>query len=413
MKKTLPALAVLGVCAGVAHAQSSVTLYGLLDEAVVVQSNARITAATATTAGVGARKYFLDSNSGLSGSRWGLKGTEDLGGGLQTVFELESGININTGALNQGGLAFGRQAYAGLHSNDYGALTLGRQYDAMPQYIGPLIFADQLGSVYSALPGDLDNANNAQRINNSIKYTSPTLRGLTFGGLYSLGGVAGEAARNQVYSFGAGYVNGGLNLAAAFLKANQPNTSYFSNSALASGSLASGASSITSGNDPVYSGYVNANAFQTAAVGAAYGIGKAHFGVIYSNSKFSNLQSGLSGLPTSSTGPQGNAVFNAVEANFVWHFTPALQAGAAYSYTRGSSVQFGKTSSSGGATYNQFMLSTVYALSTRTDLYVLGVYQVASGIDSTGLTATASIHDASPSSNHRAALARIGIRHKF
>ncbi len=118
-------------------------------------------------------------------------------------------------------------------------------------------------------------------------------------------------------------------------------------------------------------------------------------------------------MTTSSTGQQGNAVFNAVEANFVWHFTPALQAGAAYSYTRGSSVQFGKTSTSGGATYNQFTLSTVYSLSTRTDLYALGVYQVASGIDSTGLTATASIHDASPSSNNRAALVRVGIRHKF
>ncbi len=235
MKKSLPALAVLGAFASLAHAQSSVTLYGLIDEAVVFQSNAKITAATATTAGVGGRKFFLDSNTGLSGSRWGLKGAEDLGGGLQAVFNLESGMNINTGGLNQGGLEFGRQAYVGLSSKTYGAITLGRQYDATPEFIGPMIFADQIGGVSSALPGDLNNANNTQRINNAIKYTSPSFNGLVLGGLYSLGGISGEAARDQIYSFGAGYTNGPVTLGAAFLKANQPNTSFFSNGALGSG----------------------------------------------------------------------------------------------------------------------------------------------------------------------------------
>ena len=413
MKKSLPALAVLGAFASLAHAQSSVTLYGIIDEAVVFQSNAKITAATATTAGVGGRKFSLDSNTGLSGSRWGLKGAEDLGGGLQAIFNVESGMNINTGGLNQGGLEFGRQAYVGLSSKTYGSITLGRQYDATPEFIGPMIFADQLGGVSSALPGDLNNANNTQRINNAIKYTSPSFNGLVFGGLYSLGGISGEVARNQIYSFGAGYANGPVTLGAAFLKAKQPNTSFFSNGALGSGSLAAGGQSITTGNNPVYGGYVNANSYQTAAAGGAYAIGPAHFAIVYSNTKFQDLQSGLSGLTTSTTGPQGTAVFNAVELNFVWHFTPAFQAGGAYSYTRASSVQLGKTKTSGGADYNQFTLSTDYALSKRTDVYLEGIYQTASGVDSTGGVAVASINLTSPSSNNHEALVRAGVRVKF
>ena len=81
---------------------------------------------------------------------------------------------------------------------------------------------DQWGGYITAHPGDLDNLNNDYRVNNSIKYTSANYNGLTFGGVYSLGGVAGETGRNQIWSLGAGYNNGPLVLGAAYLNARNP-----------------------------------------------------------------------------------------------------------------------------------------------------------------------------------------------
>jgi predicted porin len=418
MKRSLLALAALSAFASAAHAQSSVTLYGILDEAVVYQSNVKTGGAnTAASPTTGGKRVFLDSGSGLNGSRWGFKGSEDLGNGLKAVFQLENGTNINTGANNQGGLEFGRQAYVGLSSSTWGTLTLGRQYDPIVDYIGPKIFGDQIGSSYSALPGDLDNANNGQRVNNSIKYTSPNFNGLSFEGLYSLGGVAGTVGRNSAYGAGLNYANGPFSLGAGFLKVMDPNTAFFSNSALGSGigAPAAGGTSITT---PVYSGYASANSYQSAAAGGTFAVGPANFGLIYSNVKFSNLQSATSGVTLSTTGAQGTAVFNSVEFNFTWHWTPALQTGMAYSYTRGSSVQFGQvllngTNNTGGVTYDQIALSTDYALSKRTDVYLLGSYQVAAGIDSTGTRATAGINTLTGSSNNKTAVVRAGLRVKF
>jgi predicted porin len=300
---------------------------------------------------------------------------------------------------------------------------MGRQYDSVVDFIGPMIFADQIGSAYSALPGDVDNANNGQRINNTIKYTSPNFNGLTFEGVYSLGGQPGAVGKNSVYSAGVGYANGPFALAGAILHVNNPNTSYFSNSAIGAGSLGTATSSVTGLTSPMYGGYVNANSFQSAAVGGTYALGPANFGLIYSNVKFADL--GSAGQFTNSTATfesagngVGEAIFNSLEANFTWHWTPALQTGGSYSYTRGSNVQFtglttNGTNNSGGVHYHQFNLSTDYALSKRTDVYILGVYQIAKGIDSTGTSATASINTLSGSTNNHEAVVRIGLRHKF
>src|ERR1700737_4890274 len=117
MKKTLLALAVTTPTAGAAHAQSSVTLYGLIDAGISWVSNSK------------GSKLFQESNNAMNSDRWGLRGAEDLGGGLKAIFVLENGFSINNGALGQGGLEFGRQAYVGLSSDQYGTVTLGRQYD--------------------------------------------------------------------------------------------------------------------------------------------------------------------------------------------------------------------------------------------------------------------------------------------
>src|ERR1700761_8843112 len=115
MKKRVVAVAALG-CAVIApvHAQSTVTLYGVIDEGLQFNTNNKNVVGGRN---VGGRLWNLDSLAGPSGSRWGIKGAEDLGGGLKAVFTLESGVNLNNGNLGQGGTFFGRQAYVGLSSN--------------------------------------------------------------------------------------------------------------------------------------------------------------------------------------------------------------------------------------------------------------------------------------------------------
>ncbi len=104
MKKNLFATAAFTALASLAapsaFAQSSVTLYGVLDEGIDYTNNA-------------GRGAVWEMASGYAqGSRWGLKGSEDLGGGMKAVFQLENGFDVSSGRLGQGGRMFGRQAYA-------------------------------------------------------------------------------------------------------------------------------------------------------------------------------------------------------------------------------------------------------------------------------------------------------------
>ncbi|CAH0447293.1 hypothetical protein LMG10661_03359 [Ralstonia syzygii subsp. syzygii] len=111
------ALVVRALASGAAGAQS-VTLYGLVDTGIEYVSHAN-------SSGNGLVR--MPSITGTLPSRWGLRGAEDLGGGIQAVFTLESGFNTDTGTSGQGGRLFGRQAWVGL-AGGYGTLTLGRQY---------------------------------------------------------------------------------------------------------------------------------------------------------------------------------------------------------------------------------------------------------------------------------------------
>jgi predicted porin len=397
MKKTLLALATLSALTSLAQAQSSVTLYGIVDEGLNVVSNVQV------APGRGGRQYGLASGI-MQGSRWGLKGVEDLGGGLKAVFQLENGFDLNSGALGQGGAEFGRQAYVGLSSDRYGTLTLGRQYDSVVDFVGPLNAGDQWGGAYAAHPGDLDNFNNSVRTNNAIKYTSLNYSGLTFGGMYSLGGKAGSFTQNQVYSLGAGYTGGPLNLAVAYLYAKSPNQSFYGDNP--NGNLLGG-SNVSS---PVYAGYASAGGYQVIGAGGSYAFGPAVVGLTYSNTRFNNL-GGTAGPNTA--GYTGSAQFNSFEANFSYRLTPALLAGVAYNYTKGDGVNLIGGGSTGGSKYNQFSLGADYSLSKRTDVYLQGIYQTASGTDSTKSSTVAAISGLSPSANNHQAVARVGIRHQF
>ncbi|WP_077036389.1 porin [Pelomonas sp. KK5] len=159
-------------CASLCQAQS-VQLYGLIDTGVEYISN------------VGAGGSRLVRMPSLSGgqfpSRWGVRGTEDLGGGLRAVFTLESGFAPDTGALLQGGRIFGRQAFVGL-GGELGTVTAGRQWTMTffsmldADVIGPGVFGMAAFDAY--LP--------AARIDNSLSYRG-TFSGLSVGATYSLG----------------------------------------------------------------------------------------------------------------------------------------------------------------------------------------------------------------------------------
>lgn len=192
MKKTLIALAALAATAGVAHAQSSVTLYGVADAFVNSREDKTTTAAGVTTK---LRQARVDG-SGLSSSRWGLRGSEDLGGGLAAVFTLESGFDISTGAnannggstaANAGSVLFGRTATVGLKGG-FGETRLGRQYTAYDSLRGVTnntydsnTFATT-GAIWGTGVQDYSN-----RINNAISYASPVFGGFSGSIVYGFG----------------------------------------------------------------------------------------------------------------------------------------------------------------------------------------------------------------------------------
>ncbi|MDZ5456117.1 porin [Azohydromonas lata] len=127
-KHTLIAAAALAAAAGAAQAQAQapagVQLYGLIDVAVERLNHVAPTGGAAN----GGTLTRMPNITATLPSRWGLRGSEDLGGGLRAIFTLESGFGPDTGGLNQSGRLFGRQAFVGLAGPGWGQVTLGRQY---------------------------------------------------------------------------------------------------------------------------------------------------------------------------------------------------------------------------------------------------------------------------------------------
>ncbi|CAB3764843.1 porin [Burkholderia puraquae] len=367
------------------HAQSSITLYGVLDAGLLYVNNVN-----------GAHQYATQAGW-YQGNRWGLTGTEDLGGGYQAIFRLESGFSPLNGSLGQGGAMFGRQAYVGIAS-PYGTVTVGRQYDAIVDYAEP---ARANTALLINHPGEFDNLGNDYRLNNVVKYSSVNLHGFKFGGLFSLGGVAGSFERNRAYSFGASYSQGPLFLGVAYLDVRDPNFSYYGNNP----------SSSTTGNNMsayrIFSGYASARSLNTFAASGSYAFGNLNVALTYSNVRFQGLGALGSLNPQ---GYQGTAAFNTAELALGYAITPSLKLGASYQYIHGAPVRNGEA---GKVTYHEADVSIDYLLSKRTDVYAMVMAQQASGRDSTGQAAMAQLWALSPASNNRQVGTVIGLRHKF
>ncbi|MGC6693430.1 porin, partial [Burkholderia pseudomallei] len=149
---------------------------------------------------------------------WGLRGSEDLGGGLKAIFTLENGFDVNNGRLGQDGRMFGRQAFVGLSHAQYGSLTLVRQYDSLVDYLAPLTANGNWGGTLFLHPFDNDNTDNSFRVNNTVKYASRDWNGLHGVGT-DIFSNSTALSTNRQYNIGAAYTLGGMHRAAAYLQA--------------------------------------------------------------------------------------------------------------------------------------------------------------------------------------------------
>lgn len=188
-RKAVATLALLAGFCGGALAQPGVTLYGIVD--VGVQWNKQYASAT------NQRESLWSIDSGYqSGSRFGLRGSEPLGGSLSAVFTLEGGFDIDSGQSTQGGALFGRQAWAGLQGG-LGTLVAGRiptpssgtgAYD-MWAAVDPFAAGfgvNQTGSTFVAA--------NALRQDNAVLYVTPLIAGLKGAAGYSFNRSGSESA---------------------------------------------------------------------------------------------------------------------------------------------------------------------------------------------------------------------------
>lgn len=248
MKKTLLAAALLAGFAGAASAQSSVTLYGIVDIGLQYQSISADNAGRAGGDGLSSSRFGI-ANGTQSGSRWGLRGTEDLGNGLRAVFVLESGFDAGNGngQQTQGfygvsgvsvGRLFGRQSTLGLASNQWGQIDLGRQTNMASKYFAAV---DPFGAGFSqANIGNAFGSANTVRYSNMVMYQTPSISGFNAGVGYSFDtGATGYYLQNagtsgdetdypsmnnmRAVTLGLNYSNGPLYLAAAYDQAWGPN----------------------------------------------------------------------------------------------------------------------------------------------------------------------------------------------
>lgn len=387
MKKIIIATAVTATFAGAAHAQSSVTLYGIVDAGLTYVSNEVAKGSTITPDGrvTGGKPVFGMTGGNVQASRWGLRGAEDLGGGLKALFNLESGFNIANGNQAVSSKLFNRQAYVGL-SNEYGTVTLGRQYDSVVDYLAPLTATGSWGGTYFAHPGDNDNANASISVNNSVKFQSANYNGFSMSGMYGFSNQAGFA-NNRAYSVGAGYQIAGFKLAAAYLQFQGMNTNQI-NGAVDGG---------TAATTPA-SGVQNQ---RTWGLGGNYAFGPFLVGAVFTQSRFQDKLADISFR------------YNNYEVNARYNLTPALALGAAYTYTQSLRATPNTTdSNTGAAHWNQFGLQADYSLSKRTDIYAEAVTQLGAH-NSRGTNIIQINGTAAPSTGSNQFLMTTGIRHRF
>ena len=280
MKYTLGAIA-LALAAPAAFAQSSVTIYGVVDLDGQYLS--------------GHSKQVLVTSGGQSGSRLGFKGTEDLGSGYFVDFVLEGGLNVDTGGSGQGGQLVGRQAFGALRT-PFGTASAGRQYSSIYYQTGDFSeFANtSIGATtaviggfaggYEPIRGSANNATTSTatgaevngspaRVNNSFRYTTPVFSGFKASFLYGAGEVTGDTNGTRLFDYSVRYTGYGLDAFVSYVDDKATNATNTLNSRASVGTTTVSAA-YTIGAFKVQGGFMNINDKRPADLdGKGYWVG--------------------------------------------------------------------------------------------------------------------------------------------
>lgn len=416
---------------------TSVELYGILDVAVVNVKNqlntdgafpATVNTYSPTKSATVTNSVTGMINGGISDSRWGLRGTEDLGGGLKAIFTLESGFNGQDGQLNncaQGmvnganttlnnsancslnGQLFNRQAFVGLSDAGLGKITFGRNYNPIfdlvvaydpvmaAQAFSPLGFASSLGGG-GGIAEDT-------RVDNSIRYSNK-IGDVNFGALYKFGGQAGSTSAQSAYVFNLGYEAGNFGIQGAY--------SHFTDGMSGSQSATVGAVNVTVmnavdyfiaakyklGNATIKGGWEHFSLQAASDFYNAATIGGGYYGFA--------LGSGTNSYGWTSGGVGNGAPDKTTNVYFIggdYDFTPALNLAAGYYAVVNSAIGANALGAGATASSNIDVLSALldYRFSKRTEVYA-GLMATSYG----GLFNT-------PAFNSTNRIVGAGIRHKF
>lgn len=356
--KQIVAAGLASMCAvSGAWAQSSVTLYGSLDAGIAYISN------------VGGSSKWMMEQGNTQPDRWGLKGVEDLGGGLRAVFNLENGFYTNTGSFAKAGTLFNRQAYVGLGSDQFGTLTLGLQTPFSFDVLDPLSTAYLAQSWYAFHPGNLDELADTGVVPypNAVKYRSPSWDGFSLGAMMGLGNTT-NFSTGRTMSFALAYANGPLKAGATWANEHDRSTS-----------IATMGFSTFQGQ-PV--GTYVADKIENMGAGLSYRFGDLLVHGLYTRVK--------------------------LESNGQSDIYQSYDAGANYQLTVANSLGGGAaTTSMSGRRWTQFEIGDTYSLSKMTQVYVNVLYERANS------EAAAAFFTAGASSGRNQTIVLAGMHHSF
>lgn len=344
-----------------AQAQSSVTLFGLMDAGISYVSN---------EGGKGSLKF----DDGIyTPNFFGIRGVEDIGGGTRVTFKLVDQFEVGNGSIIPGQSFFGQEAWVGLENDKFGSIRLGEQYDFMSE---ALLFTGTDGVLYGGgfynfrngpfnnlqIPNNATGAMSWDRmngvpVNNAVKYTSPAFGGFTFGAMYGFGNVAGSFSNNNAYSFGLTYRGGALSGGAAYTSQRYTGT--------------------------------GSTAPQVRIVNWGAGL------------RYSFDSVGVNGLVTTVKNEFSGAAAYMGEIGLTWQPSPFWLLATNYMYMKGN----GQLNNNHA---HQVTASATYQLSKRTGVYAEAVYQ------RTNSGAQAQINGVFvPSDSPSQAIARVGIKTSF
>jgi predicted porin len=403
MKKGVLAFAVMSTFAGLAQAQSSVSIYGIVDSAMVYTDK------VATGTGRNTGSLAQVNSGGLQASRIGFRGKEDLGGGLFAEFGLENGFSTDNGAALQSGALFGRRSVVGLSGKSFGVLHLGRRKD----------FTDEIAGAYSSITpysGFITavHANNLDRIggnraNNMIYYSTPTVGGFRANVTYGFGEAADSISTGQSFGFGANYDNGPFGIGFGYWQSKLGSTTVASSD---QGAGSGAGCSTTLGTN---AGKAGSTCIKTWILGSRYKVGGLTLRGTYSQVKQPLLNASSGAAPnfaTTFTATAGTTAFTAGGVNN--KKAQILDVGADYRLTpslmlTGSVIQsrydFIGASSKGKLT--QLIAGVQYYLSKRTTVYsTLGTLKASDMY-------TPGVGTGAPGVDNRTTFMAAGIRHTF